>query len=133
MDKQKTVLIAEPDAAVALQIKLYLESLDYKIHPVLSEGQELVDMAEILDPSLIITDINLSGQLDGIEAIYRLGNNLNIPYIFLVSFDDYSRLIESYYLNPVCVIKKPVRSNELAASLAKAEKYIETMMAEHSL
>jgi DNA-binding NarL/FixJ family response regulator len=133
MEQQKTVLIAEPDFIVASEIKGYLKSLDYKIHPILSEGQDLVDMVGLLNPSLIITDINLSGQLDGIEAIYRLGHRFNIPYIFIVAFDDYSRLIESYYLNPICLIKKPIRFKELAASMAKAEQYIETIVAEHYL
>jgi len=133
MDKQKTVLIAEPDFIVASEIKVYLESLDYKIHPILSEGQDLVDMVELLDPSLIITDITLFGQLDGIEAIARLEQRFNIPYIFIVAFDDYSRLIESYYLNPVCLLTKPIRFNELVASIAKAEQYLELIPAEHYL
>ena len=90
-------------------------------------------MVELLDPSLIITDINLFGQLDGIEAMYRLQNRFNIPYIFIVAFDDYSRLIESYYLNPICLIKKPIRFNELVVSIAKAEQYLESIIAEHSL
>ncbi len=133
MNEQKSVLIAEPDFIIASEIKVYLESLDYKVHPILSEGQDLVEMVELLDPSLIITDINLFGQLDGIEAMYRLQNRFNIPYIFIVAFDDYSRLIESYYLNPICLIKKPIRFNELVVSIAKAEQYLESIIAEHSL
>ena len=72
MDLQKTILIAEPDILVAVDIKQYLESLDLKIHPVISKGEDLLDMAQTLDPSLIITDINLFGQLDGVEVIARL-------------------------------------------------------------
>jgi CheY-like chemotaxis protein len=133
MNRQKTILIAEPDFIAASEIKLYLESLGYIIHPVLSEGQDLVDAAELLNPSMIITDINLLGQLDGIEAIARLESKLNIPYIFIVAFDDYSRLIESYYLNPVCLLTKPVKLKELAVSIAKAEKHIEPVVAEDLL
>ena len=39
MNEQKSVLIAEPDFIIASEIKVYLESLDYKVHPILSEGQ----------------------------------------------------------------------------------------------
>jgi DNA-binding NtrC family response regulator len=128
MDKQKTILIAETDNRVALEIKNYLESLDLKIHPILSKGEDLIDMAQTLDPSLIITDINLFGQLDGVEVIARLEDKYKIPYIFIVAADDYSRLIESYYLNPISIIKKPIRLNELVKSISKADKYLETVV-----
>jgi DNA-binding NtrC family response regulator len=128
MDKQKTILIAETDNRVALEIKNYLESLDLKIHPILSKGEDLIDMAQTLDPSLIITDINLFGQLDGVEVIARLEDKYKIPYIFIVAADDYSRLIKSYYLNPISIIKKPIRLNELVKSISKADKYLETVV-----
>lgn len=128
MDKQKTILIAEADNRVALEIKNYLESLDLKIHPILSKGEDLMDMAQTLDPALIITDINLFGQLDGVEVIARLEDKYKIPYIFIVAADDYSRLIESYYLNPISIIKKPIRFNELVKSISKADKYLETVV-----
>jgi len=127
METQRTILIAEPDNLVALEIKNYLESLDLQIHPIVSKGEDLMDMAETLDPSLIITDINLFGQLDGIEAIARLEDKYKIPYIFIVAADDYSRLIESYYLNPVSLIKKPIKFNQLVKSISKADKYLETV------
>ena len=130
MDLQKTILIAEPDILVAVDIKQYLESLDLKIHPVISKGEDLLDMAQTLDPSLIITDINLFGQLDGVEVIARLEGKYKIPYIFIVAADDYSRLIESYYLNPISIIKKPIRFNELAKSISKAGQYLETIYIE---
>jgi DNA-binding NarL/FixJ family response regulator len=128
MDIQKTILIAEPDNLVALEIKNYLETLDLEVHPILSRGEDLMDKAQTLDPSLIITDINLFGQLDGVEVIARLEGKYKIPYIFIVAADDYSRLIESYYLNPISIIKKPIRFNELVKSISKADKYFESVV-----
>ena len=125
MNLQKTILIAEPDTVVALEIKHYIESLDFKVLPIVSKGEDLMEMAKILDPSLIITDINLLGQLDGIEAIARLEGKYKIPYIFIIAADDYSRLIDSYYLNPVSLIKKPIKFNDLVKSISKAEQYLE--------
>ena len=127
MNLQKTILIAEPDTVVALEIKHYLESLDFKILPIVSKGEDLMEMAKIFNPSLIITDINLLGQLDGIEAIARLEGKNKIPYIFIIAADDYSRLIDSYYLNPVSLIKKPIKFNDLVKSISKADQYIETV------
>jgi DNA-binding NtrC family response regulator len=127
MNLQKTILIAELDTVVALEIKHYLESLDFKVLPIVSKGEDLMEMAKILDPSLIITDINLLGQLDGIEAIARLEGKYKIPYIFIIAADDYSRLIDSYYLNPISLIKKPIKFNDLVKSISKADEYLETV------
>jgi two-component system, cell cycle sensor histidine kinase and response regulator CckA len=134
MNEQKTILIAEPDLVVASDIKKYLESLNFKVHPIVFKGEDLIDMAKMLDPSLIITDINLLGQLDGIEAIARLEGKNKIPYIFIIASDDYSRLVDSYYLNPVSMIKKPIKFNELVKSISKADQYLEKInIADHNL
>ncbi len=121
MADQKTSLIAEVDLEVANEIEIYLASLDYKVYPIISKGEEIMEAALSIHPSLIITDINLDGQLDGIEAIARLEEVLNISYIFITTYDDYSRLITSYYLNPLGLIRKPIDHNNLVKSFSKRE------------
>jgi DNA-binding NarL/FixJ family response regulator len=118
---KKTCLIAERDAVVASKITDYLSSLGYEIYPVVSSGEELTEKVKLLKPSLIITDINLKGQLDGIEAIAKLEETEHISYIFITAYDDYSRLINSYYLKPLSLIKKPVKNNDLIQSLEKVD------------
>ncbi len=84
-----------------------------------------MEQVKLLNPSLIITDINLNGQLDGIEAIARLESNYKIPYIFITAFDDFSRLITSYYLNPISIIRKPIDQTNLYESVEKAQLHLE--------
>ena len=118
MFNKKTSLIAEADFIIASEIKMYLSSLNFQVYPVISKGEELIEAALSVHPALIITDINLDGQLDGVEAIARLEEILKIPYIFITAYDDYSRLITSYYLNPLSLIKKPIDQNNLVKSLS---------------
>ena len=121
LKSKKTVIIAETDLSAASEITNCLSSLGYQIFPVVLRGEELIEQVLSLKPSLIITDINLNGQLDGVEAIARLEETENINYIFITAYDDYSRLINSYYLNPIGIIKKPLKFDDIIKSLSKTD------------
>ena len=121
MFNKKTSLIAEADFIIASEIKMYLSSLNFQVYPIISKGEELIQAVLSDHPALIITDINLDGQLCGVEAIARLEKILKIPYIFITAYDDYSRLITSYYLNPLSLIIKPIDHNNLVKSLSRID------------
>jgi DNA-binding response OmpR family regulator len=119
MNEEKMILIAEVDQVVANEVKDYFELQGYFVNPILTTGEELLAKAKVLQPDLIITDTNLNGYIDGIEAIARLKQDLTIPYIFITSFDDDIRLIKSYFLRPLCLIQNPINLRNLAVSLSK--------------
>ncbi len=121
MKKENDILIAEDDFVIALDIRKYLENLGYNISNVVSRGEELLTKASEERPGLIISDINLKGELDGIEAIARLSEKISIPYIFVTAYDDYERIIEIYNLEPLAFIKKPINYIELSDCLYKSD------------
>lgn len=125
MKEAMRILIAEVDEGIAAHLKDYLDTFGHKVLPVVTKGEDLMEQVKLLNPSLIITDINLNGQLDGIEAIARLESSYDIPYIFITAYDDYSRLINSYYLNPVSIIRKPINQADLHGSIEKAKLHFE--------
>lgn len=125
MRKFLRILIAEVDIKIVAQVKKYLDSFGHRIFPIVTTGEDLMKQVSLLNPSLIITDINLNGQLDGIEAIARLKNNYNIPYIFITAYDDYSNLIYSYNLKPVSLIKRPIDAANLHESFEKFQTPLE--------
>ncbi len=125
MKESMRILIAETDSKVVIQLNDCLASFGHKVFPVVTTGEDLMEQVKLLNPSLIITDINLNGQLDGVEAIARLQTCYNIPYIFITAYDDYSSLIYSYNLNPVSIIKRPIDLNNLYESVEKAQLQFE--------
>jgi DNA-binding NtrC family response regulator len=125
MKESMRILIAETDSNVVTQLNYCLASFGHKVFPVVTTGEDLMEQVKLLNPSLIITDINLNGQLDGVEAIARLQSSYNIPYIFITAYDDYSSLIYSYNLNPVSIIKKPIDQNNLYESVEKVQLHLE--------
>jgi DNA-binding response OmpR family regulator len=125
MKEHKTILLAEMDEFIGNEIRRYFESKNYFIYPTVEKGEDLLIQAKILSPSLIITDTNLKGHLDGIEAISRLRQDCKIPYIFITSFDDDVRLIKSYFLEPICLIQKPISLINLNFSFDRANSRLE--------
>ncbi len=88
MNELMRILIAEVDTKIISQLENYLIPLGHKVYPAVASGQNLMEQAKLLNPSLIITDFNLNGELDGVEAIARLESTCNIPYIFITACDD---------------------------------------------
>ena len=114
MKTNNEILIAEDDNIIALDIRKYLENLGYRISDVVCRGEDLLSKARKHRPALIISDINLKGELDGIEAIARLSEITSIPYIFVTAYDDYERIVEIYHLEPLAFLKKPINYSELS-------------------
>ena len=85
-----------------------------------SANRKLLTAALYNFPSMIITDISLKGQLDGIEAMARISEIMEIPYIFITGFTDYISLIKSYSLHPFRIFKKPFDLNLLIRAVEEA-------------
>ena len=83
LNRKRRILICEDELATAYSIKAFLEKKGFDIHEPVSSGRQLMETATNYFPSLIISDITLSGELDGIEAISRINELIKIPYIFI--------------------------------------------------
>ena len=113
MNKKNKVLVCSKDLVLSLKLKLYLEEKGLYVLDLVSSGDELIESALNFYPSLIITDITLKGEIDGIETISRISGITKIPYIFITDNTEQLSLIQSYYLYPVKVFNKPVDFDEL--------------------
>jgi DNA-binding NtrC family response regulator len=124
MERKKRILICEDELVTAMSIKDFLQKKGYEVYYPVASGRELMEMATNYFPSLIISDITLSGELDGIEAISRINELIKIPYIFITGHSEYISLIDSYFLHPVDVFIKPVDLNYLGSAISKYFKYL---------
>jgi len=113
MNKSNRILLCSNDLVSSKSMKLSLEKKGFGVLDIISSGQELITSALNIYPSLIITDIALKGEIDGIETISRIASITKIPYIFIADSTDQISLIDSYYLSPVKVLTKPINSDEI--------------------
>jgi DNA-binding response OmpR family regulator len=111
--KKNNILICSKNLGPSLRIKLFLEEKGFSVFDIISSGDELIKSILTSFPSLVITDITLKGEIDGIEAISRVSGITKVPYIFISENTDNISLIDSYYLNPLKVFTLPVDMDEL--------------------
>ena len=83
----KEVLIVEDEFITALDLKLELESLGYIVTDTVATGQDAIDTAAEKRPDVVIMDINLKGDMDGIEAAEKI-SELTVPIIYLTANTD---------------------------------------------
>ncbi|MDY9923224.1 PAS domain S-box protein [Methanobacterium sp.] len=121
-----TILLVEDESIESIDIKRTLESFGYQVPYVASNGQEAIDKAFELKPDLILIDINLKGENDGIETISKI-KKLNIPFIYLTAHSEDSTIERAKLTEPAGYIIKPYTPTELkyAIDLAVNKNRIE--------
>ncbi len=102
----KKILIVEDETVEALDIKKMLESFDYDVPSVVLNGATAVETAKKIRPDLILMDIVLKGELDGINAAKKI-KELNIPVIFLTAHSDDEAVERAKKTEPYGYLVKP--------------------------
>ena len=95
-----------------LDLKLRLENLGYDVLDTLN-GKDVIIKTGKLNPDLVLMDIGLNGEIDGIEAAQQIRNLYNIPFIYLTGSYDNSLLKRAKETDPICIIPKPFDETEI--------------------
>lgn len=112
MDKQK-ILVVEDQAIVAMNIKTQLKNLGYIVQGTAISGEEAIKEAELTNPDLILMDIMLKGDMDGIEAARIIKSRFGIPVIYLTACTDFETLERAKLTDPEGYISKPFKEGDL--------------------
>jgi PAS domain S-box-containing protein len=107
------ILIVEDQHIIAEDLGFSLENLGYVVKGKVSDGQAAVDLAEKLRPDLILMDIKLQGDVDGIGAAEQIRKRLDIPVIYLTGYSERDVLERAKKTEPYGYIGKPVSLTEL--------------------
>jgi PAS domain S-box-containing protein len=112
------ILIVEDEPIAAWNLQESLEALNHEVVGCISSGQEAIHMARSLLPDLIIMDIRLEGDIDGIQAAAVITDQINIPVIYLTAHSDEVTLNRVMKTSPFGYLMKPFRMKELQTSLS---------------
>jgi FOG: CheY-like receiver len=118
MEKPK-ILVVEDQTIVALNIKNRLRNLGYIVDIVVS-GKEAIKKAELKNPDLVLMDIMLKGNMDGIEAARIIKSRFGIPIIYLTACTDLETLERAKLTDPEGYISKPFKEENLYKSIETA-------------
>jgi PAS domain S-box-containing protein len=112
-----TILIVEDEAIVAENLRIKLQQLGYDVVGIAARGEQAVEMVRHLTPRLILMDIQLEGQLDGIEAARVIQNRYDVPVIYLTAHSDPATLARAKLTGPFGYILKPFEARDLATQI----------------
>jgi PAS domain S-box-containing protein len=118
--KQHSILIVEDEAIIALDLRLQLEDLGYRVVGTAGHGAQALEMARSGAPDLVLMDIRLRGAMDGIEAAGLISRELATPVIYLTSHSDPDTVQRASRTAPYGYLTKPFQIKELRAGIEVA-------------
>ena len=130
------ILVVEDEGIVALNVQSSLESLGYDVPVVVASGEEAIKEAEKARPDLVLMDIMLEGEWDGVEAAEQIRQRFNIPVIYLTAYADENTLQRAKIAEPFGYLLKPFEERELHTTIEialykhKAEEEREKLIGE---
>ncbi len=116
MPKAK-ILVVEDEKIVALDINNVLSKLGYDVPALVASGDEAVEAVKKTKPDLVLMDIVLKGNTDGIEAAELIRHRYGTPLVFLTAYADDEILRRVKHIEPFGYILKPFQEKELYSAI----------------
>lgn len=118
--KNKTILIVEDEKIIAEDIKNTLTKFKYNVPEIIANGEKAIERAGELKPDLVLMDIMIEGDINGIAAAKRIYHDHGIPIVFLTAYADENILKEAAESSPFGYLIKPFEDRELRATIEMA-------------
>lgn len=115
--QRKKILIVENEGLVAMDITECLRYAGYDVIATASNCEDALKYADTKQPDLVLMDIMLDGELDGIETAGSIRSRTGLPIIFLSAFTTRDLLDRAKLTQPFCYITKPFDDRELLANI----------------
>lgn len=117
MVNNRKVLIVEDDLVLNLLYESYLERLGFDTEGELVYGKTAIEAAKNLEPDLIIMDISLDGDIDGIEAMLEIRKFSDVPVIYLTGNSDPYHVKRAKETDYIDYLTKPIQFDDLKESI----------------
>ncbi|MBW4576294.1 MAG: diguanylate cyclase [Aphanothece sp. CMT-3BRIN-NPC111] len=114
---KKKILIVEDEKIVAKDIARTLLSLGYFPFESIASGEEALKKIAILQPDLVLMDISLKGNIDGIETAHQIRNIFNIPVVYLTAYADQKTVERAKKTRALGYIVKPFDERDLHTTI----------------
>lgn len=115
----KKVLIVEDDMLLSLVEERLVQKMGYTVIAKVVSGKEAIEKVTELEPDLVLMDIILKGDMDGIEAMQEIRKNSDVPVIYLSGNSDrfnYERARKTGFAD---YLVKPITKNDLQKPLQR--------------
>lgn len=114
------ILVVEDEYILAINLQECLESLGYTVLGIADTAEGAIAKASELRPNLVLMDIRLRGETDGIQAAEQIWHNLQIPAIYVTGHSDKFTVERATLTSPFGYILKPIKEQELYVAIQTA-------------
>jgi len=114
------IIIVEDERLVAQDISQLLRDEGYTICAIASDGKTAIQKIIEFLPDLVLLDIRIKGEIDGISVAEHIQSFYSIPVIYLTAFSDAETLTRAKATNPMGYVLKPFRREQLLSSISIA-------------
>jgi DNA-binding NarL/FixJ family response regulator len=113
----ESVLLVEDDDIIARVEDWRLKNLGYKVCGRAINGADAIELVGTTKPDVVLMDINIKGDKDGIETTKLIKEKFNVPVIYVTSHSDGATLERAKKTNPDGFILKPFEDNDLRIAI----------------
>ncbi len=117
---KKQVLIVEDESVVALDIRRRLETLNYNVAGCATSGKKALEIIQKNPPDVILMDIKLKGDLDGLETSRIIRDRWDIPVIYVTAYADVETIQQAKINNSFGYVLKPFQDREISVAVEMA-------------
>jgi CheY-like chemotaxis protein len=117
--KKLKILVVEDDAIVRMDLELYLRTLGFEISASCSSGEDAVESVAHSKPDLVLMDIILKGEMDGVDAARQIRSGYRIPLIYLSGYFDDVAVARAKLTEPAGYLLKPYDKRTLRITIER--------------
>lgn len=114
------ILIVEDKNLIAEAIRATLENAGYEVAGHAESGEDALQLAKQESPDVILMDVQLAGDMDGVETAEELNRLYDIPLIYLTDFQDEDTFAKAKLTNPASYLTKPYQPHDLLRAIELA-------------
>ncbi|MEH2330681.1 GGDEF domain-containing response regulator [Nostoc sp.] len=109
----RKILVVEDEKILASNIRKSLEKLGYLVSEITESGEEAIKKVAETHPHLVLIDICLAGEIDGLYVADIIQNHFHVPVIYLTEYSEYKILQKNQLTEPFSYIAKPFLESDL--------------------
>lgn len=125
MGQTVKILIVEDEMIIAANISLQLSTLGYEVSGIIPRGEEALLHIKQNQPDIVLMDIQLKGELNGIETVQLMQQDYDIPIIYLTANADDDHFEKAKTTHPYAFISKPFKKLDLQRAIELTINHIE--------